>query len=170
MGRVLVKFNKTLYRILTFTLSDSDGSFYVVFVRKGKTDKHWQGEINLSKKEVVSSNIITKEKQKGARVSYHASGFIKYHNLSNQGIYGEPIFQVTKPFGFVRYSIPSIEKLDVYTKSISKEDVVLEVSDLLNSRINFDCLIAPWNFMFSNLAGVSIRYKNLFSFSLTMSH
>ena len=170
MGRILIKFNECTYRLLTFDLSHSDGSFYVAFVRQGKSDKHWRGEINLTKNEVVTGNATNEEKPKGARVSYHASGFIKFHNLRNQGIYGEPIFQITKPFGFFRYSIPSVEKLDVYTKPVSEDDIVLEISEALNSRVNFDCVIAPWNFVDSDSLGVSIRYEKLFSFSVLLNN
>ena len=166
MGRILIKFNKCIYRLLDFDLSHSDGSFYVVFVRQGQTDKHWRGEINLVKKEVTASSATTEEKPRGARVSYHASGFIKYHNLSIQGIYGEPIFQITKPFGFFRYSVPSVEKLDIYTNPASEGDIVLEMPETLGGRINFDCIIAPWDFLFSDSFGVSIRYEGLFSFSV----
>jgi hypothetical protein len=139
---------------------------YVIFVREGKTDKHWQGEINLRKGEVIAGTNINKEKPKGARVSYHASGFIRYHNLKNNDIYGEPIFHITKPFGFFRYSIPSIEKLDIYTKSATENDIILEILNKPSDRISFDCVIAPWDFVFPDSPGISIRYERLFSFSV----
>ena len=107
------------------------------------------------------------EKDKGARISYHASGLIRFHNLSNSGIYAEPIFNITKPFAFIRYSVPSIEKLDLFSKAPSVEDVILNIPDHNNGRINFDYAVAPWNFVSAD--SISIRYGNLFSFNISLN-
>ncbi len=166
MGRILIKRNESTYRLLNFDLSHSDGSFYIAFVRQGKTEKHWHGEINIANNSVVNGEPSNVEKPKGASMSYHASGFINFHNLRNQGIYGEPIFQITTPFGFFSYSVPSIEKLDIYNKPVSENDIVLEISEALEGRVNFDCVIAPWDFINPTAQGVGIRYEGLFSFSV----
>ncbi len=166
MGRILLTRNGNTYRLLNFDLSHSDGSFYIAFVRQGKTDKHWHGEINIGNKNVVNMVALSEEKLKGASVSYHASGFINFHNLRNQGVYGEPIFKITKPFGFFSYSVPSIEKLDIYKKTVSENDIVLEIPEALVGRVNFDCVIAPWDFVNSTTQGIGIRYEGLFSFSV----
>jgi len=169
MGRILIRFNRHIYRLLNFELSHSEGSFYIFFVREGKTDKHWQGEINWREGEVIAGNEINKEKLKGARVSYHASGCIRYHNISDKDIYGEPIFNITQPFGFIRYSIPSAEKLDIYSKPATEDDIILEILDKPFCRINFDCVIAPWDFVFPDSSGISVRYERLFSFSIILN-
>lgn len=166
MGRILIKHNENIYRLLNFDLSPSDGSFYVAFVRDGKTDKHWHGEINLANNNAITGVTSNEEKLKGASVSYHASGFINYHNLQNKGIYGEPIFEITKPFCFFSYSVPSIKKLDIYNKPVSENDTVLELLGASDNRLNFDCVIAPWDFLNPEIPSLSIRYERLFSFSV----
>jgi len=167
MGRILISSNSNIYRLLTFRLSHSDGSFYIAFVRQGKTSPRWRGEMDMKNKALVIESQSMEEKSTGARISYHASGLIRFHNLSNSGIYAEPIFQITKPFGFIRYSVPSIEKLDLFSKSPSVEDVVLDIPNNHGNRINFDCAVAPWNFVGANSIG--IRYRDLFSFNVSLN-
>jgi len=169
MGRILTRFNGHIYRLLDFKLSHSEGSFYIFFVRKGKTDKQWQGMINWREGGVIAGNEINKEKPKGAKVSYHSSGCIRYHNISNKVIYGEPIFHITQPFGFIRYSIPSVEKLDIYSKPAIEDDIIIEILGKPFGRINFYCVIAPWDYIFPDSSSISVRYERLFSFSILLN-
>lgn len=82
-------------------------------------------------------------------------------------IFGEPIFNITKPLAFIIYSIPSIEKLDIHHDTLSENDIILGLDDIFLDRINFECTIAPWNYDFKNdIPMISIRYNKLFSLSI----
>jgi hypothetical protein len=165
---ILIKNKNIVYRLIYYKLESFDGSFYINFVRKGKAEKKWTYKID-SENRINELTQIDEEIRKGADVSYHSSGYINYKNVHSMPIFGEPIFNITKPLTFIIYSIPSIKKLDIYQDILSENDFVLVLDDIFLDRINFECIIAPWNYIIKNeLPVISIRYNNLFSLNILL--
>ncbi len=157
--KVLIKQNNKYYYLFNLELSISDGSLYISFPRKGvnykynKLDINDSGIINISNKK----NQIPKTKL----ISYHASGLIHYKNLDTKSIYGEPIFDITKLFTFVHYSVPKISLLDEYLKEINNNDHIIETLVKADLRNNFSISIAPERSEFKTIDGFEITFKNL---------
>lgn len=159
--KVLIKQNNKYYYLFNLELSSSDGSLYISFPRKGinyeynKVDIKEDGLINISPKRVQ----IPKTKS----ISYHTSGFIHYKNLDTEGIYGEPIFEITRLFTFIHYSVPKISLLDEYLENIANNDYIIEAPVWADLRNNFSISIAPENSEVKTVASFGIIFKNLCS-------
>lgn len=166
--RLLIRFQQRIYRLFTYWLADSDGSFYITLPREGTTDIHWHGVINPRDGIAEWSRGESTPKPKTKRISYHASGMVVYHGNETPHIYCEPIYGITKPFRFGTHSVPSIDRLDVYNKQLRASDTVIDAPDNAIGRINFGCTIAPWDWISPAHLGISIRYDELFSFHVSI--
>ncbi len=159
--KVLIRQNNKFYYLFNLELSVSDGSLYISFPRKGvnyefnKLDVDNSGVINISNKK----DQIPKTKA----ISYHASGLIHYKNLDTKSIYGEPIFDVTKLFTFIHYSVPKISLLDEYLEDIDTNDHIIEAPIEADLRNNFSISIAPEDSELKTVASFGIILKNLCS-------
>lgn len=134
--RIFLKQGEKYYYFCNYRLSNSDGSLYLSFPRKDKDYK---------------------------MISYHSSGLIHYKNLKARSICGEPIFEITKPFIFINYSVPKIALLDIYPdNSLLQTDNIIEVSINLNLRITFSIAIAPNEYQFGDINQWSLKFNGLF--------
>lgn len=159
--KVLIKQNNKFYYLFNFELSISDGSLYISFPRKGVNYDF--NKLDIENNQIIS--VLNKKEQipKTKAISYHASGFIHYKNLNTRGIYGEPIFDITRLFTFIHYSVPNISLLDEYLGDIGSNDHVIEAPVWANLRNNFSISIAPENSEFKNTTSFGVVIKNLCS-------
>ncbi len=157
--KVLVKQNNKYYYLFNLELSVSDGSLYISFPRKGVNYEY--NKVDIDNDEIIS--ILNKKDQipRTKAVSYHTSGFIHYKNLNTKGIYGEPIFEITKLFTFIHYSVPKISLLDEYLENVNNNDHIIEAPVWADLRNNFSISIAPENSEFKSIASFGITIKNL---------
>lgn len=166
--KVLIKQNNKYYYLFNLELSVSDGSLYLSFPRKGINYEYNKMDVGESGLIKISSKKTQIPKTKS--ISYHASGFIHYKNLDTKGIYGEPIFEITKPFTFIHYSVPKISLLDEYLEDINENDHIIEAPIWADLRNNFSISIAPENSDLKNVAGFGILFKNLCSILVFMNN
>ncbi len=166
--RLLIRHQGRIYRVFTFWLEDSDGSFYVKLVRQGGSDCHWHGVLHPGDTEVKWVRGDDSHRLKAKRISYHASGAIIYHESDIPTIYGDPIFDVQQPFQFALHSVPSLDKLDVYDKSVIDSDVVVDAPDDVCGRVNFGCILAPSDWIFPGQFSIRACYDRLFSFHVSI--
>ncbi|SRR5258708_2061648 len=147
--RIFIRREQTVYRLIDYVLNgNSDGSFYFQVLREG-------------------TNLDPKQPQK-KDVSYHASGLIRIKTTDkNHAIYAEPISNITGPLQVAVFSIPGIEKLDVYETVIEDSDYIIDFLGPKSTPVEFGFVIAPWDYVFpSPPMSVSIRYENIFSFTI----
>lgn len=140
--RVLIQHNETLYRLLNFGLAFADGSLYLSLVRRGKSQGHWRYQLspNAEVLPVHESNGI---RRRGAEISYHSSGLIRYKESSNRSIFAEPLAAISRPFWFCTYSVPAIARLDPQDGKRRPTDYILEVPDAIDGRVEFKLALAP---------------------------
>jgi hypothetical protein len=82
------------------------------------------------------------EVSKIVKVSYHASGVVNYHNLSNDRIYNEPLFDVNSEFCFITYLVRDIDSL--IAGDAGSEDVLLSLPPkYADAYYAFSFLIRP---------------------------
>ena len=170
--RILIGHRRRHFKLASMRLMHSDGSFYINLTRAGISKIHWTYEIIGGTCIVPPKESIESTRKKGVDISYHASGLVHYKNVSNKSIYGEPLNHVTKPFGFARYSVPSIDKLDE-RDATRLSDSVFPLPDALDGRVNFSFFVSPLatplvtagrNVPVPNSElGLNIHFENLFS-------
>jgi hypothetical protein len=142
-GRIIIKYKRVLYSLLSYTLDHFDGSLYVFLTRKGA--------------------------EKGAEIHYHTTGRINYRKKTPHTIFAEPLSEITKPVNIMIASLPSLEKLDLHLKSTKDNDYIFNIPSNINGRSNFSLVIAPWNYVINGEHGACIRFENIFSLHLLMS-
>lgn len=157
--KVLIKQNNKYYYLFNLELSASDGSLYISFPRKGINYEYNKMDINESGLIKISPKKTQIPKTKS--ISYHASGFIHYKNLNTKGIYSEPIFEITKLFTFIHYSVPKISLLDEYSEDVNNNDHVIEAPVWADLRNNFSISITPEDSELKTIASFGITFKNL---------
>lgn len=168
--RFLINYQGRLYRFLSFELADDrDGSFYVNLVREGANDHHTCYEVDFETQNISNLTVKQEKIRKGVEISYHTTGLINYKNVSCPRIYGEPIYNITKPFSFMMISIPDISRLDLQNEDENEEDYIWELPLDISGRVNFTFIISPpdyYHFKDANLISAKISYWKLFDFNI----
>ncbi len=161
---ILISSNNIIYNFINYKLEDSDGSFYITIQRKGVNSEFIQMDSNNDE---ILKYQLNKGREKRKKISYHASGCVRYHNINNVLNYFEPICNITKLNIIAEVIIPQIDKFDTCDNKLSKEDNIITID---NSKIpyQFTFIVAPWNHQFDS-PYFAIRYKNLFSFIIQIS-
>lgn len=113
--KILVSFDKNIYKFLTYHLEDADGSFY-----------------------------ISIQRERLQKISYHSSGCVRYHNTDFSSAYFEPLASLTRVNPIASFIVPAFSSLDLFNGNVTEDDFVLELKSN-NEPIQFNFLIAPWN-------------------------
>jgi len=140
--RILIGYRRRHFKLASLRLNDNDGSFYINLTRAGASSVHWTYEAVGARFVTQLKELTESTRVKGVGVSYHASGLVRYKNVSNKSIFGEPLTQVTKPFGFARYSVPSIDRLDE-RQATRTSDFIFPLPDALAGRVTFNFFASP---------------------------
>lgn len=159
--RILVKQKGKYYYLFNIKLSNSDGSLYIAFPRKGISCQY--NKIGVKKNRLIDIFPKNVEIPKTKSISYHTSGFIHYKNLSTKNIYGEPIFEITQLFTFIHYSIPKISLLDELSEKLDSSDHIIEAPPEANLRNTFSVSIAPEDIKLEKASDFGITFKGLFN-------
>lgn len=164
-SRILVRYRGGFYKLATFLLMHSDGSFYLNLTRKGKSPSHWTYEVIGPDLRLSDLIELREMKPKGIDISYHSSGLVRYKNAANKSIACEPLHLVTRHFCFAKYSVPSIEKLDPRTKVEHRTDSIFPIPDDVEARITFSFVVSPLNDprVMVGEWGLNILFANMFS-------
>jgi hypothetical protein len=165
--RVILKQKNKYYYLLSIVHKMSDGSLYITVPRAGHNTDHNIEEKNQD--EVYQLSGIEENVPNTKAISYHSSGRINFKNLGSKSIFGEPLFDITRPFPFFHFSVPSISSLDVYPAGLTEEDFEIKVPDYANARNNFGIIIAPNDFNPEKIAGAGIRYEGLFDLIIAVN-
>lgn len=163
--KIYISSNKNLYKFLSYVLQDSDGSLYIIIERSGTNKEFVEFDSRDYQLKYVT---LDNRRDKRKRISYHASGCVRYHNISKSINCFEPITGVTQPNIVAAFIIPRIDKLDISDTPPTDEDFVIPMNWSSKSKIQFTFIVAPWN-MQSNSVHIAIRYKDIFSFILQIS-
>lgn len=138
---IYVKHKNEEFRIVSVVHDFVDGSLYLTFVRENEMTSGYSGHLNLLEKVLYVDKSVDKI-NKIVKVSYHTSGTIKYHNLSNDRIFGEPLYDVSRHFCFIQYLVNEIGLLT--KKQAKKDDLVITLPEKRDSQFyNFSFSIGP---------------------------
>lgn len=160
--RILISSNGKTYDFIRCSLQNIDGSFYIVFSRKGENVE--SNTINLEDGSFINIQL-EKPIKKLKKISYHASGQVNYHDTDHQSNYFEPISNITKKNLFVIWSIPKIKLLDEITSS--NDDIIIQI-DNDDIRLNFSFILIPISFII-NEQHVLLSYDKLFSLAIIIN-
>lgn len=154
-GRLVAKTNDKLFILASYRLEE-DGSIYLFLVREGSNDHSisFGGD---------SAEPMRKEfdapRPKTKKISYHASGVVRYHNMGRPTIYLEPLCRLTSINPVAAYILPSLEKLDELV-TLEDRDFVLDVAQ--DGPIQFSFSVAPWQHV-PQVEHCAIRWSELFA-------
>lgn len=162
--KILLSTGKRIYNFLTYKLEDADGSFYISIQRDGHNREHLQFRSDVPEVQHLS---LKHGREKRKKISYHASGCVRYHNMEFSAKYFEPLSSLTRPNVIANFVVPLVSRLDAFDGVPADDDFILEIADG-NEPIQFHFLIAPWDFQVDGLH-IAIRYEGLFSFLLELS-
>lgn len=161
--RILISNNGKIYDFLRCSLQNTDGSFYIVFSRKGENIE--SNTINLEDGSFKDIQL-GKPRKKLKKISYHASGRVNYHDTDHQSNFFEPISNITRENLFVIWSIPKITLLDEITSS-NNDDIIIQI-DNNDIRLNFSFILIPMGFII-NEQHILLSYNKLFSFAIILN-
>lgn len=160
-ARIILSTGKGLFHLANFALK-GDGSLYLILVRDGVSDH------SISRDKASSEpqrQNFSSPRSKTKKISYHASGLVRFHDTNIQSTIREPISAIMSINPLVSYVLPNIEKLNIISK-ITDTDFVFELKEV--RPIQFSFIIAPWQHV-SHEINCSIRFQELFALIVEVS-
>ncbi|MGF6304709.1 hypothetical protein OKW42_008062 [Paraburkholderia sp. WC7.3d] len=154
-GRLVLKVDDELRHLASYALGD-DGSLYLFLVREGTNDHSLLHELGRDEPTRVD---FKGQRPKTKKISYHASGLIRYHNADHRNVYREPLCAVCTVNPIVAYIIPSVQKLDML-EAARESDFVFDLET--DGRLQFSFCVTPWQHVPLVNHG-AIRFHNLFA-------
>lgn len=147
--RFLIQHGGVLRQFAAIESSGRDGSLTLVMQRNGET--HSQGVWTSRPAEQSIQKVkFQGSRPESKRISIHQSGRINYHE-NGRIIFAEPLTRVTRIFPVYGYLVPNLSKLDLHTKLLLDDDVVIDLSDL-DGPVSFTIVLGPKNHIFSGRA------------------
>ncbi|MBU1234253.1 MAG: hypothetical protein KKD01_13555 [Proteobacteria bacterium] len=101
---------ETTSRVASITHDSIDGSIYLALVRENEQTTGYKGQFCIKDQAVEKIAPVT-DVNKIVKVSYHTSGIINYHNLSNSRITSEPLYNIKNQFWFIDYLVNDLRLL-----------------------------------------------------------
>ncbi|MBH9656588.1 hypothetical protein JAO05_15860 [Burkholderia pseudomallei] len=154
-GRLVLKLDDEFRHLASYALED-DGSLYLFLVREGTNDHRLLHEVG---QEGPTKIDFEGRRPKTKKISYHASGLVRYHNADHQKVFREPLCAVSTVNPIVAYVIPSVQKLD-RLEGTRDSDFVFELET--DSRMQFSFCVTPWQHV-PSCNHAAIRFHNLFA-------
>ncbi|BCQ52658.1 hypothetical protein BLKGLAD_17200 [Burkholderia gladioli pv. gladioli] len=154
-GRLVLKLDDELRHLASYTLED-DGSLYLFLVREGTNDHRFLHEVG---REGAIKVDFDGPRPRTKKISYHASGLIRYHNADHQKVYREPLCALSIVNPIVAYIIPSVEKLD-RLEGTRDSDFVFDLET--DGLMQFSFCVTPWQHV-PSCRHAAIRFHNLFA-------
>ncbi len=119
-----VKISTGKFRLATINNNFLDGSIYLTLVRENENTSGFSQSINISDTSLSCPDKI-EEVSKIIKISCHTSGVIKYHNLSVDRIFNEPLYDITEPFLIIEYLVKDLNRL----LTSSEQENVIELPE-----------------------------------------
>lgn len=152
--KILVSCKTSIHKLLDIERGD-DGSVYISLDRKPRDPRSRQVKIpgeNL----FVSGSPVTNAR----KLSYHTTGRVNYHGLvTTTPNFFEPLVEVTQLNHVLVISIPSIERLDIYTGDLgtTSGDICMPVEN--TERFAIGITFAPASFKEQNIPVVRCDFE-----------
>ncbi|MDB5763972.1 MAG: hypothetical protein JWQ21_2967 [Herminiimonas sp.] len=162
--RVLIKHGEILYRFAALEISERDGSLVLTLMREG-TNTFSFGWSGKPEEKIPVRRDFDASRPKDKKFSIHASGRINVPHLRDQPIFIEPLLATSKPFCIGAHRIPAISALTKFNKKPAAEDAIFDLSDLSDSPLSFEFIIAPIDFA---AGGHGLKFGFLERYSLSI--
>jgi len=161
MHKILIRQRNELYRFLQFEFRDhADGSLNIIFDRVYEDTKSlsWTSErMTVTETDETDGSKL--------RVSYHPTGRINFHGMSSAApIFGEPLFEVTRPQLLFIASVPTIDRLDRLTNPAEADTIVQLPDDF--GRLTFSVSLVPTDFQACEPQLLAVNYDGWFGISI----
>ncbi len=167
--RVLIKKGDFYFKFINLCFDNFDGSLYITLERSGENNSYFSFKTNINDLSFKEIKEIHGKRKKWKKISYHGTGRIHFENISNPTIFSEPLLNISRPFTFFSYSIPTLEKLDIYYESVNKDTIVVDGSNLEIGRLTFSFLVAPVGISSEgSLVSLNYSFSSDCSFSISI--
>lgn len=140
-----------------------DGSLEIWFPDiKENTGKTQTIEIQQNNSITTSSVIETHDSSSDDNtyyISYHSSGLVRYHKMSFDNAYMEPLYEIKEPNPFFIYSFVHPQKaFKNTTKKQYTNQVTIDISGAENKRLDFVLSICPQNFKIKHSNMILLKF------------
>lgn len=137
--RLLLRVDGEVRRFMKFEVSPRDGSVLILFQREGVGQ-------TVSSRVHPASGVEEREtlveRRRGAKVTLHASGRVNYDGR-HAPIYIDPLWCLEEEAALVGYYVPDLRRLDVFNRSASKSDLIIDASTPSGEPVTFEVVASP---------------------------